>query len=404
MVPSAGITGRTFRTGRAHHLADVRVDGDYLEAIPGVVGEFCTPIEVGGRTVGALNVESLAPIDPATTTHVERCAELLGLRLAELPPDAGGVAVRRLAAVASSLVAVADPDRTAAAVVAAACELAGTDSGAVFLGPPSDVRLGAAAGPLESALASTTAADLAQLDRLLAPLTSCYSSGEATGLAFVGGDALRSAGARAVVALPLVARGARTGILVLAHSAPLALGPDTVEPLELLAIVAGSHLAAADDLVELRTRASRDALTGLRNHARFHESLRDLGEDDTVVVAMLDIDGFKAVNDRLGHLAGDELLQRTASALKAAARAGALLFRVGGGELAVLLVSNDVEVAAASLRAMVAAARPVLHPHDAGVSAGVAARQPSEPVLDALARADAALYRAKRAGGGVGLG
>ena len=401
MAASAGITGRTYRSGRTQIVVDVSAERDYLEAIPGVVAELCVPVRCEGAVVGALNVESLTKLGEDVLAEVEQCAELLGRCLDEHADDEDGQILRRLATVASSLVAVADATETASAVVAAACELAATDSGAVFLGDADQgFTVTHAAGPLERALRAMGPHDLEHLARLLAPLTSAYSSGEATGLGFVGGATLRSAGAQAVIALPLTARGRRLGILLLAHSLPLGIGPVVAEALEVLASVAGTSLETANDLVELRTRASRDALTGLRNHARFHEELRHR-HGDPVCITLFDIDRFKEVNDTRGHLAGDRVLEQVAEALLQARPAGSMLFRIGGDEIAALLPTDDVDAAATMAMAMIQATRATLHPVGADLSAGTAVRVDVEDLLDTLHRADAALYRAKSLGGGV---
>lgn len=399
MAPTAGVTGRTFRSGESQLLADVDHAADYLEAIPGVVAELCVPVRSGDVVVGALNVESLVGLDPEMIDEVHVCAELLGSALATRTDQEDTTTLRRLAAVASSLVAVADEGATASAVVAAACELAGTDSGAVLLGDvDSGFEITHAAGPLERGLAAIEMPDLDHLARVLAPLASVYSSGESSGLSSVGGNALREAGAHAVIAVPLVARARRIGILLLAHSQSLSIGPSVAESLEVLASVAGSCMETAGDLVELRTRANRDALTGLRNHARFHEELR-ARHDDHVCIALFDVDGFKEVNDTLGHLAGDRLLREMSAVLKSALPAGGMLFRIGGDELAALLPAPDVDEAASHAERMIGTALPVLARAGAGLSAGTAIRQAGEDLMDTLHRADEALYRAKASGG-----
>jgi diguanylate cyclase (GGDEF)-like protein len=405
MQPSAGITGRTVRTGEPQHVPDVSCAADYLEAIPGVVAEYCTPVTVDGIVIGAVNVESLVTLPEGVRGEVDRTALLLGERLAELPRESDVIPLRRLAATAASLVTVSEPGATAGAVVAALCELTGMDSGSVALDDgDGGFRVLAASGPLRDALAATSGQDLAHLSQLLVPLTSCYSSGEATGLTFVGGDALRAAGACAVVALPLAARGRRTGLLLLANSHPCALGQELIEPAELLAILAGSCLETAAQLEELHARARLDALTGLANHASFHEALRELGAGAPLGLIMFDVDGFKRINDTDGHLQGDELLRSIASAMSSTAGPGTSLYRVGGDELAAILDFNEEHLVLSEAAALAAAASAVLVPRGAGMSAGVALRTCGEPAIDALVRADDALYAAKRSGGGIGLG
>lgn len=402
MEPDAGITGRAFRTGEVQFEPDVRLAPDYLEAIPGIVAEYCTPIRVDGRVAGALNVESTAAFEPEILEEVADVADLLGRRLAELPSEPGVGPLRQLATLAAELVGLTDPECTARSIVDAACALTGLDSGVVIVDDEEFDRVPmGATGPLARVLAALPHADVAHITSMLTPLTSCYSSGEATGRTFVGGETLRDAGACAVVALPLVARGRRNGLLLVAGTRPASLDREIVEPVELLATLAGSCMEVATHLDDLQNRVHLDALTGLENHARFHDTLRDLDDAAAVAVVMFDVDRFKAVNDTHGHLVGDELLRSMARAMSRVMRTGTRLFRVGGDELAAIVPDALVDQAEAATRRLTDAAHAVIVPYGAAISAGIAIRRPGEPTIDTLARADAALYRAKRSRLGI---
>ena len=157
----------------------------------------------------------------------------------------------------------------------------------------------------------------------------------------------------------------------------------------------------------LRKDVRRDPLTGLRNRRALAEDLPVLealarGHGESFAVALCDVDRFKAYNDHLGHLAGDQALRRLAGTVRAVLRAGDAAYRYGGEELLLVLRSADAEAAEAAaerVRAAVAAAA-LPHPADptgaVTVSVGVAAGATDGATL--LARADAALYRAKRGG------
>ena len=402
MRGDAGITGRTFATGQPIHVPDVARDRGYLEAIPGVAAEYCTPIVVGGRVVGALNVESLSAIGTTMRAAVDRYATALGQHLGTLPVEQV-VPMRRLGRTVGSLFSQRGPLATAEAVLRAACELVGTDSGAV-VSTGDRTTVVAATGPLAPALETLGVEHLDHLVELLDPVTSCYSSGEATGLAFAGGEPLRAAGACAVVVLPLGAGDRRTGLLLLAHTSPLALRADVIEPAELLAAVAGSCLENAEHVAAIEHQARLDPLTGLPNHASFHEALRAAGAGRGFAVAMFDVDRFKRVNDTRGHIFGDHLLATTAEAMVTRLPAGASLYRVGGDEFAVLIPvdgSRRGQEAVVAVEVLSEAARTVLRVHQAGISAGVAWQDRDEEPIDTLRRADSALYVAKATGGGV---
>lgn len=142
--------------------------------------------------------------------------------------------------------------------------------------------------------------------------------------------------------------------------------------------------------------ARRDALTGLGNRLALDEALRALEERGApYALLVLDLDGFKQVNDTHGHGAGDELLKRIASRLQGALRKGEMAGRLGGDEFAVLAAPGR---AAALAAALVEICRlPVPHGAGAlrvGASVGVA----FGPDAQLRQRADEALYAAKRAG------
>jgi diguanylate cyclase (GGDEF)-like protein len=151
----------------------------------------------------------------------------------------------------------------------------------------------------------------------------------------------------------------------------------------------------------------RDPLTGLRNRRALSDDVPQLeaGRDERghpFALALCDIDHFKAYNDHLGHLAGDQALRTIAATVRGALRAGDVAYRFGGEEL--LLIFQDAgagEALTAAERVRAAVERAgIEHPAGLGgvltVSIGVATGDDLEHTL--LARADTALYNAKHAG------
>jgi diguanylate cyclase (GGDEF)-like protein len=170
------------------------------------------------------------------------------------------------------------------------------------------------------------------------------------------------------------------------------------------------HGAFAD----LRRQAFHDHLTGLPNRALLEERLTEavdgLSADTQVAVLLLDLDGFKQVNDEHGHSAGDHLLITVAERLLACLRSPEdTAARLGGDEFAVLLVGLDGPAAAQEVanRLLAEIQQPVVLP--AGqlqpqVSIGIALRQAHASIAELLHDADIAMYAAKAAGKGAVAG
>ncbi len=160
----------------------------------------------------------------------------------------------------------------------------------------------------------------------------------------------------------------------------------------------------------LEYAASHDALTGLGNRALFFQRLSELlnpqaGGDADVSLIFMDLDGFKDVNDGLGHEAGDQLLKTVAERLLAAVRPGDLVSRFGGDEFAVLLQGTGVAEAARVAERLLSALGPPMYlaGHEVTIraSAGIATGRPKAIEAEALIReADIAMYAAKAQGKG----
>ena len=160
--------------------------------------------------------------------------------------------------------------------------------------------------------------------------------------------------------------------------------------------------------LKLRHLAVHDPLTGLPNRREFTERLTDLLELQRPVAAlMLDLDGFKGVNDTLGHLTGDDLLRMVAVRLAAQLPDGALLARMGGDEFAVVIPDCGDPTNARSIgRALLGAfeADYSLAGHELRLSASIGFALAPLHACDAeelLLRADLALLEAKRRSGGL---
>jgi diguanylate cyclase (GGDEF)-like protein len=163
-----------------------------------------------------------------------------------------------------------------------------------------------------------------------------------------------------------------------------------------------------NDVNVYRSAASTDHLTGLLNRRAFLEGARGLcahqGErGQAVTMLMLDLDHFKSINDRFGHAIGDEVLCVFAAVARSSIRGSDIVGRLGGEEFAVI-VPEPMEFAARiaeRLRAAFEEAGATVGAHAIGATVSIGAATSYEPVTDIstlIARADAALYRAKHDG------
>jgi diguanylate cyclase (GGDEF)-like protein len=223
---------------------------------------------------------------------------------------------------------------------------------------------------------------------------------------------LRSVGQASMVILPLVVRGESIGILELTSTESNVFSERSVQLAQLLAREAAFSLENARLYDEIHEQAFRDALTGLANRRLFLDRLSHVldrlrGRSTArVAVVFLDIDNFKHLNDRLGHPAGDEILQAIGERLRLAIRPGDTAARLGGDEFAVLLeeVNDETEALAVAERLIAGIGAPITLADGSpriGASIGVAMSGTSGDSADDLLRnADIAMYAAKAAGRG----
>jgi diguanylate cyclase (GGDEF)-like protein len=157
---------------------------------------------------------------------------------------------------------------------------------------------------------------------------------------------------------------------------------------------------------EARKLAETDALTGLYNQRYFHETLRRevlraQRYERNLALIVFDVDDFKAINDQIGHLAGDRVLAQAADRLREAVRSVDVAARIGGDEFAVILPESSSEDADQLYRRVQSSMRGTTLGPDADrlrLSAGIAELQHGDTAAGLFERADGALYRAKDLG------
>jgi diguanylate cyclase (GGDEF)-like protein len=225
----------------------------------------------------------------------------------------------------------------------------------------------------------------------------------------VGAPGLRFYAGASIV----TAEGFAVGSVCVADRRARQISPEAIEHLRILARQTAAHLELRRRSVvlalanaELHGLAVRDPLTGLANRTLLGEQLghhlevrRRTGVE--LAVTFGDLDGFKEINDRLGHEAGDEILMTVARRLLAVARKSDVVARYGGDEFVV--IHPAVESRGAAERVARRLTRAIAAPVEiaAGtviteLSAGVALAEDGDDVAGLLARADLAMYAEKR--------
>lgn len=219
---------------------------------------------------------------------------------------------------------------------------------------------------------------------------------------------LASIGAVATIIVPLATPDSLLGILavsVMNRPERMQPTPDLLDRLSGVAAHASTALQNGRLVDQITHQALHDDLTGLANRLQLTTALRSAvnharPRGDTVTLAYLDLDGFKPVNDQLGHHAGDEPLIAVSQRLTATTRADDLVARLGGDEFAILIAGHTIDATRLQARLAAAFSDPFtiagvqLNLH---VSVGCAVFPADADTSDSLlAHADAAMFTVKR--------
>jgi diguanylate cyclase (GGDEF)-like protein len=206
--------------------------------------------------------------------------------------------------------------------------------------------------------------------------------------------------------VPLVGRNGPIGWLgVFSRDPEVRFGDDDVRRLEELAERVAPAIENARRFREARQLADLDSLTGLHNRRYFYETLgrevdRAQRYQRRLSLVIVDVDGFKEINDRIGHLAGDAVLAEIADRIRQVVRSADIPCRVGGDEFAVIVPEVEVGKARQLVGRIQRAvsAQPIARAGRVRVSAGVADIQPNDSPTSLFERGDESLYAAKHAG------
>ncbi len=170
----------------------------------------------------------------------------------------------------------------------------------------------------------------------------------------------------------------------------------------------GHRLASLESQLDsTRREASVDPLTNIANRRAFQEAFQDrlTPAKQSFIIAMIDVDNFKTINDQCGHAVGDQVLTTVASALTGALRSDDLVARLGGDEFVVLAAGLTLGQAEMRFNGIGRAVRDACGPLlpdgiAASISIGIAEQSAGDTADSLQQRADAALYEAKRGGKG----
>jgi diguanylate cyclase (GGDEF)-like protein len=288
-----------------------------------------------------------------------------------------------------------DLDAVLAAVVQEASRLTGADAAVVEIPDGDELVYRAASGTAEASvglrLPSATAISGLALRTGETLVCDDSETDERVDL-----EACRRVGARSLVVVPLRHDAQTSGVLKAYRASTNAFRPEHVRILTLLADMIGSALARAELLEKLHRLALTDELTGLANRRSWNDHLehalaraRRSGAPLSLVV--LDLNGFKQVNDEQGHAAGDRLLRTVSACWSSVLRDSDILGRIGGDEFAVILDQADASVAARIAERLAAS----LPAGAVTAASGTATWNRREDAEGLLSRADSAMYEQK---------
>lgn len=403
-----GITGRVARTGEAEFVREVEADPDFVDAGLNTGSEIAIPITVERRVIGVLNVEAPHddPLDDEDFETLSIIANHLGIALANFSAfsseQSARTALEAVQRVSTIVARTLDPDEALRLIAETLASVLQYPVVAVELIDDDHRRLAASFGfapgsyerqPVDHGAAGRVVQHIEpvflpdiQQDPTAVPLRA-----DVTSAAYV----------------PIHTGDTMLGVLTVQGTAERPLTEWDVNLLQTFAEHAGVLLDNARVYDEMRQTAAIDSITGVPNHRHFQyrlkqevERARKAGHDLSLLV--IDIDTFKEINDRFGHMEGDRILGEIAARLNGQLRSQDVLARYAGDEFVVILpdVSSRVslEIAARLLRAVRSRPFELSNGETAVVTLSIgAATFPEDASTDEelISAADTAMYLAK---------
>jgi diguanylate cyclase (GGDEF)-like protein len=326
-------------------------------------------------------------------------------RLDELSSDLGAAVDRaqeegRRSRLLGDIAGAIDLDEVLTRALEAVGAVPGVDAALVRIesqdGPPTIAAVGLSD---EEAVHQSAAVPPGRRDVRAVELSYRYSEAD---------DAAADGLLRGGLAMPLSDEAGPLGMLVvLSRARDHRFGEEELLRLEEIAHRTAPAVENARRFREARQLADLDALTELHNRRYFHETLareavRAHRYSRKLALIVFDLDDFKDVNDRIGHLAGDAVLAEGALRLRGVVRTADVACRVGGDEFAVIMPESTLEDAEQLFRRIqtVISGQAIGQAGRLHLSAGLAELRPDDDSISLFERADRALYSAKQAGKG----
>jgi diguanylate cyclase (GGDEF)-like protein len=404
----SGITGRVVRTGEPEFVREVDADPDFVERAGTTGSEIVVPIKVDQQTIGVLNVESTVdrPLDEIDFETLNIIGNHLGIALSnyhafssEQSARKGLEAVQRVSSIVSQTL---DPEEALRLIAETLAAVLHYPIVAVEVISESTLRLAASFGfapgnyerqPIESGMVGR-AIELGEIE--FVPDLSSASP-----------ELLLRDDATCGVYVPIRTGSTITGVLTVQGTDERTLTDWDVNILRTFAENVGVLLANTRTYDEMRNTASLDSITGVANHRFFQQRMRQMIEharrdEQELSLLVIDIDSFKDLNDRFGHIEGDHVLVEIAQRLNSQLRGEDLLARYAGDEFVVILpgvnMRVSLEIAARLLRAVRSRPFEMTNGETVVVTLSIgAATYPEDATGDEelIGAADTAMYLAK---------
>lgn len=404
-----GITGTVAITGEPLLITNVQDYPDYLPTSPNVQYEICVPIKIEGRTVGVLNVETPAsrPLDTDDLEILTVIANHIGIAMhksdlyeAERSSRRAVEAIQRVSNIVASTL---NTNESLRLIVDTLSETFGYAH--------VSIRLLESGLLVLSAHSSGWTAERASFALGQGVIGRVAATGVAEFIPDVSKEPAYIAsrpGITSEVCVPIVYNGELAGILNIEGDTRRPVTQHDLELMQTFAQHAGTLIHNARTYEQMEVLASRDPITGLPNHREFRTRLKEeiaraARRERSLSLMVIDLNLFKQINDRYGHLAGDDVLRAVGERLSSGLRESDILARYAGDEFVVLLPETDRDVAhrvAKRLESLVRS-RPFTVGGEASapvsLSVGIAT-YPTDATtaLELIKVADDAMYSAKR--------